>query len=139
VVLDTHIWIWLVTGVKPVPPEVLSNIQQLTEMPSISVVSIWEAVMLGQRGKVGMSSDPESTVRLWLRSYAISVVPVNTEIAFLSRSLLFKHADPADRFIAATAYHLDQPLATVDANLQSLDWLHTMPTPNRLSEKLETT
>jgi PIN domain nuclease of toxin-antitoxin system len=46
-----------------------------------------------------------------------------SNIAYLSRSLQFDHADPIDRFIAATAFQLNIPLVTADASLQKLSWL----------------
>lgn len=54
------------------------------------------------------------------------VVPVDTDITILSRTLAFKHDDPADRIIAATAYKAAQPLATLDEKLTSLPWLVTI-------------
>jgi PIN domain nuclease of toxin-antitoxin system len=48
------------------------------------------------------------------------------EIVMLSRQLELPHQDPADRFIAATAVHLDLALATVDNRLVGFDWLSTL-------------
>jgi PIN domain nuclease of toxin-antitoxin system len=125
-VLDTHIWVWFVTNSRELSQPFVDRMNSAGEKPMISSISIWEAVMLGQRGKIRMVADPESTVRTWMAAYDIEIVPVDTEIAFLSRTLDFQHADPADRFIAATAYHLQQPLATVDRLLTDLPWLHTI-------------
>jgi len=53
------------------------------------------------------------------------VIPIDTDIAILSRTLEFSHSDPADRYIAATAFKCGVPLATVDPRLQELTWLKT--------------
>jgi PIN domain nuclease of toxin-antitoxin system len=50
-------------------------------------------------------------------------VDLSKEIAILSRTLLFKHEGRADRFIAATAFHLSVPLATSDERLIALPWM----------------
>jgi PIN domain nuclease of toxin-antitoxin system len=54
------------------------------------------------------------------------VISRDNEIAILSRALQFVHDDPADRFIASTAYSAQVPLATVDSRLASLPWLRTV-------------
>jgi PIN domain nuclease of toxin-antitoxin system len=54
------------------------------------------------------------------------VVPIDEDIAMASRTLKFVHEDPADRYIAATAYIAKAPLATVDARLRCLEWLRTL-------------
>ena len=58
--------------------------------------------------------------------YPLKVIPLDLEIALLSRSLPYRHEDPADRFIAATAHRLGVPLATSDARLLGLPWLLTL-------------
>ena len=125
-VLDTHIWVWFVTNSRELSERFVDRMNSSGEKAMISSISIWEAVMLGQRGKIRMVADPESTVRTWISAYDIEIVPIDAEIAFLSRTLIFEHADPADRFIAATAHHLQEPLATVDRLLTDLPWLHTI-------------
>jgi PIN domain nuclease of toxin-antitoxin system len=91
--------------------------------PAISVISIWEAMMLLERGRLESPVSPEQTIRGWLRENSVDVLDVTSEIAILSRTLTFDHNDPADRFIAATSFQLGVPLATTDANLLSLPWL----------------
>jgi len=76
-----------------------------------------------EKGRIVTVTSPESTVRTWLRGSHFQVVPLDQEIAILSRTLAFQHEDPADRFIAATSYHLNMPFATVDENLRRLPWL----------------
>ena len=73
------------------------------------------------------SVDPvENAVRDILNRHPLRVIPLDTEIALLSRTLAFTHEDPADRFIAATACRLRIPLATSDARLIDLPWLKTL-------------
>lgn len=69
---------------------------------------------------------PQDTVRMWLAAAPVHVKPIDEEIAILSRTLKFIHDDPANRFIAATAFQCNAALATVDARLQGLSWLRTI-------------
>lgn len=68
----------------------------------------------------------EETCRQWLSVNRIRVVPIDSEIALKSRILPFGHDDPADRFIGATAFCLQCPLATVDTKLAGLPFLTTI-------------
>jgi PIN domain nuclease of toxin-antitoxin system len=93
----------------------------------ISVVTIWETILAVQKRRIGMVVSGEETVRSWLSGNAVQVIPIETEIAILARTLPFQHEDPADRFIAATAYHLKCELITADDHLRRLPWLNVLP------------
>jgi len=120
IALDTHIWIWFHIGDPRLPEEVAKAIRQDTVL---SAISVWEVMMLFERGRLASQFSPDETVRRWLEVAPLRVVPVDIEIAVLARTLRFQHDDPADRFIAATAYRAKVPLATNDAKLRSLSWL----------------
>lgn len=122
ILLDTHEWIWFVTSHPRLSKEVALRISEAT----ISVVSVWEVAMAIQKGRIESFDDAETTIREWLHRYPLTVVPLDAEIALLSRTLSFAHDDPADRFIAATAHRLGVPLATSDARLIDLPWLKTL-------------
>ena len=124
ILLDTHQWIWLNNG----NPRLLASIpaRLASEGGAISAVSAWELAMLYEKGRLASNGPIETAVRRALASYPLAVVPVDAEIALLSRTLAFEHEDPADRFIAATAYRLGATLATSDARLLGLPWLKTL-------------
>ncbi len=96
-------------------------------------ISLWEAHLLIERGKIASASSPTETFRQWLAFSPIQVIPVTQEIAVLSRSLNFVHADPAYRYIAVTAFQLKAKLVTVDDLLPQLDWIDKLDGagPNR--------
>ena len=79
--------------------------------------------MAAERGRIKTELPPVETARAMIVATGAVVFPVDTEIAVLARTLEFIHSDPADRFIAATAYQLGCPLATVDDKLIDLPWL----------------
>jgi PIN domain nuclease of toxin-antitoxin system len=124
VVLDTHEWIWLITGDARLHPALSSG--QLSGRPVISAITIWECMLLIQKGRIKTRSSAEATVREWLDLYPVEVHSVTAEIAILSRSLPFAHDDSGDRIIGATAHHLRLPLVTRDQALLSLPWLQTL-------------
>ena len=89
-------------------------------------MTVWEVATAVQKGRIETPHDAEGTVREWLDRYPLQVIPLDAEIALLSRTLVFRHEDPADRFIATTAHRLGVPLATSDARLLDLPWLRTL-------------
>ncbi len=123
IILDTHMWAWFHTGDSRLSDTVARQIGRET---LLSAVSVWELHMLIERGRLTSGSSPAETVGAWLKTAPMRVIPVDQEIAILSRTLPFEHDDPADRFIAATAYRAGVPLATVDSRLTGLNWLKTV-------------
>ncbi len=124
--LDTHIWLWYALG----NPQLSSNLQSIIGSDStelwISPISIWEVMLLAERGRISLQSDTASWINESVKSLAIQEAPLNRYIAVLSRQLNLPHQDPADRFIAATAVYLELQLATVDTHLTNAAWLPTV-------------
>lgn len=127
ILLDTHMWIWYNISPKELPAELTTVFDEGTEEFVLSAASVWETLVAIEKGRVATQASPEDTVRAWLSASPIRVVPIDAEITLLSRSLAFVHEDPADRFIAATAFQLGCPLATIDQRLRGLKWLRVFP------------
>ncbi len=115
--LDTHIWLW-----SHLEPERLSRkVRAALVSPDnelwLSSISIWEVMLLIERGRIVVQGDPEAWVETaWSRT-PVHEAPLNRQIALRSRSVRVPHQDPADRFLAATAEVLDLTLVTDDAHL----------------------
>jgi PIN domain nuclease of toxin-antitoxin system len=116
--LDTHIWIRLVSGDSTLNlPEFLSGIRQREAGGQLllAAISLWETAMLVSKGRLSLTLP----VRIWLekatRMPGLSVLQLDSEIAadscFLPGNF---HGDPADRLIAATARSRDATLITFD-------------------------
>jgi len=123
IVLDTHCWIWFQSGDSRLTPSIASRIGRDS---ILSVATIWETLLLVEKGRIRTGLPPEQTVRKWLAESPMRVIPIDTEIAILSRTLPFEHEDPADRYIAATAIANGSALATLDSRLLKLSWLKTI-------------
>ena len=83
----------------------------------LSPVSVWEAVLLAEKGRVDLAPDPWSWIRMALATRPLKEVPLTHEVALRSRSVRLPHDDPADRFIAATAMVNGLTLVTADRSL----------------------
>jgi PIN domain nuclease of toxin-antitoxin system len=121
ILLDTHMWIWFNYGDKRLPARVLTHKEEC----AISVVSVWELIILLQKGRLKSGLGPAETPKAWLERYPFELLDLDYESVCLSRTLQFEHDDPADRFIAATAFRHGIPLATEDSRLRKLSWLMT--------------
>jgi len=115
--LDTHIWIWS----KLAPTRLGKRAAQELSNPDnelwLSPISVWEALTLMQKGRIRVG-DPFA----WVERAAeqLREAPLTREIVTVGLALPLRHADPADRFLAATAKVLKLSLVTADRRLLGL-------------------
>jgi PIN domain nuclease of toxin-antitoxin system len=83
----------------------------------LSPISVWEAAILAERGRVEFDDDPRVWINRALQKVAFKEAPLTREVALHSRAVDLPHQDPADRFIAATARVFDLTLVTADRRL----------------------
>ena len=115
--LDTHIWIWSLVD----PQRISSSIRAILKNEStelfLSPISVWEAILLGERNRIAMKPNPLAWVKTALSVTPVQEAPLNNEVAIVSRQLKLKHQDPADRFLVATALVFGLTLITADQAL----------------------
>lgn len=115
--LDTHIWLWAMLEPERLSTRVASELENPENELWLSAISVWEALMLAERGRIELDAPAEDWVTLQLARVPLRDAPVSRAVATRSRSLAFPHADPADRFIAATAAVHTLTLVTADEHL----------------------
>ncbi len=125
--LDTHILLWSLLEPENLSDNVADELENTDNNLWLSPISIWEILILTEKGRIVLNSDPIAWVRHVLSSLPIKEAPLNHEVAIQSRLLQFPHNDPADRFIAATALVYDLSLVTADARLLSCDQYSVLP------------
>ena len=57
--LDTHIFLWFISGDARLPAEWRDTIRQTNHEVYLSVVSLWEAILKHQLGKLPLPQAPE--------------------------------------------------------------------------------
>jgi PIN domain nuclease of toxin-antitoxin system len=115
--LDTHIWLWYLLGDSRLSLQLQTAIIDLNTELWLSPISIWETLILAEKGRISLQPDPVTWVNLALKTLETREAQMNYPIAILSRQIALPHQDPADRFIVATAIYYGLKLATVDTNL----------------------
>jgi PIN domain nuclease of toxin-antitoxin system len=121
--LDTHIWIW-----SKLDPDRLGK-QTTEELSSggnelwLSPVSVWEVLILMQKGRIRVENP-----FAWVERAAeqLREAPLTNEIVRIGLAMPLPHADPADRFLAATAKVLKLTLVTADQKLLGLGEIATL-------------
>lgn len=115
--LDTHIWLWALLDPERLTAPVRAALQSSDNELWLSPISVWEATLLAERGRVRVASDAQTWVRQLLDAMPRREAPVTNDIAIMSRQLSLSHQDPADRFLAATARVMGLTLVTADERL----------------------
>ena len=85
-----------------------------------SDICLWQMAMLAARGKIDARGDPAAFISDLLQARYIRSLPITPEIAVLAQSDAFRHGDPADRLIGATAIEHGVALVTSDAELRKV-------------------
>ena len=115
--LDTHIWIWSLLTPERLTERIVSEIESSENEIWLSPISIWELLLLVEKGRVILDEEPVAWIEKALKNMPVLEAPLNKDVAIQSRLVDLPHQDPADRFIAATAIVYDLTLVTSDGQL----------------------
>ena len=118
--LDTHVWLWLVAGSSDLSMEARHTISGAATAGTlrIAAISLWEIALLASRGRIVLGK----SIGLWLEEALAdpgpAIDPLSPQIAIESYALpdVF-HRDPADRLIVATARVANAMLMTRDQHI----------------------
>lgn len=113
--LDTHIWLWALREPTRLSRRVQGELKDTRNELWVSPVSLWEALLLHSKGRLRLHEN----VREWSAEATAHFreAPLTHEIVVAAHELEFSHADPADRFLVATAEVLGLTLVTADKRL----------------------
>jgi len=115
--LDTHIWIWSVSQPEKLSEKVKNILDDDTNELFISSISFWEFLILLEKGRITITKPTNEWLRDAIRDPNIKEIAVDKTIAIKSREIDLPHQDPADRFIAASAFTHQLTLITSDSKL----------------------
>jgi PIN domain nuclease of toxin-antitoxin system len=124
IVLDTHALLWWLGT----PERLSARARRAVEGEDgllVPTIVFWEAALLARDRKVELGRPAPEWVRLVCSLSRVEVAPLTADIAVDSVELDM-HADPADRFIVATAMARDAALVTKDSKLRKLKGLKTI-------------
>jgi len=112
--LDTHIMLWGLLEPERLSRRAAADLRNPENEIWLSPISVWETMILAEKGRVVLRPDPATWLRIVLSKMEFHEARVNHEIALRSRDVRLRHQDPADRFLAATAMVYQLTLVTAD-------------------------
>lgn len=118
--LDTHVWLGLVTGNPIFSQTFIKAADYAAEQERILVapISIWEIGMLVEKKRIILNKEPLDWVNQALEDYGFRLTPFSPKIAIESTRIPdLVHADPADRILIATAHEENAILITCDEKI----------------------
>ena len=125
--LDTHIWVWSVADVSRLADRVRRALEDPENELWICSISIWEVLILSERGRLMLEPDARSWVRDALADPPLREALVTIDVAAASRAVRLQSQDPADRFIAASAMVFGLTLVTADEDLSGCPDIAVLP------------
>lgn len=116
ILVDTHIWIWWVHGVRERLGGAIEILDQAEAgQVGLSAISVWEAAMLAQRGRLNIGMEFDAWLKLACARPQIILLPLSPDVAAAAATLpTLEHRDPADRFLIAEARQRNCVLVTED-------------------------
>jgi PIN domain nuclease of toxin-antitoxin system len=115
--LDTHIWLWMVLDPARLSRRVARALDDAENQLWLSPISVWELLMLTQKGRIRLDEDAVLWTRRTLQLLQLHEAPLTTEVALETSALSLAHSDPSDRLIAASAKVFNMTLVTADEKL----------------------
>lgn len=128
IILDTHIWIWWVTGSPSLTAAQLHHIRAHASAGlGVSAISCWEVAKLVERGRLVLNQPVLDWLRQALAQPGVRLLELAPEIAVESTQLPGGfHSDPADQIIVATARTYGCPLLTADGRILNYPHVATL-------------
>ncbi len=127
--LDTHIFLWLLTGDRRLPLPWVHEIRDPVNQVFLSVVSLWEALIKYQLGKLPLPEAPEIYIPRERRRHLIETLDVDEGSVVALATLPPLHRDPFDRLLIAQAIALGMTIVTVDHAIRAYP-ANCLPLPN---------
>jgi len=111
--LDTHAFLWFVSGDKQLPESARNIIEDIHQSCFLSAASLWEITIKHQNKKLDLGLSLEDLFDFADRNQ-IEIIPINYEHLLLLSKLPGHHNDPFDRLIISQAISEELIIITRD-------------------------
>lgn len=126
VLLDTHVWLWMVAAPERLPRPMAEVIAQRSTELYFSAASGWEIAIKHHLGKLTLPEHPRAFIQPRLLRDAVRELPVTLRHTAEVDGLPDHHNDPFDRLLIAQARAESLTLATVDARVRRYEGICAM-------------
>lgn len=114
ILLDTHIFLWYISGDDRIPSAMKRSIRNPQNDVYFSVVSLWEATIKYQLGKLPLPDSPDTYMPAQRRRHLIRSLELDEASVKQLIKLPSLHRDPFDRLLVCQAIQHGLSIATVD-------------------------
>jgi PIN domain nuclease of toxin-antitoxin system len=114
--LDSHVWVWTVNSDAALGRKAKVVIRAAARRNAVAVsgISFWELAVKAAKGRLEFLPD----VRAWLsaasRVHGLGVIDIDRDLMLRATAIDWRHGDPADRMLVATAIFHELELVTAD-------------------------
>lgn len=119
ILLDTHIFLWFISGDTGLLANVRDAIRDPNNEVYLSVVSVWEAIVKYQLGKLPLPEHPGIYLPKQRDIHQIATLVLDENSVVELAKLPSLHRDPFDRMLICQALHNDLIIATVDSAVRA--------------------
>jgi PIN domain nuclease of toxin-antitoxin system len=119
ILLDTHIFLWFISGDVQLSPDVRDAIREPDNEIYLSAVSVWEAMVKYQLGKLPLPEHPKTYLPKQRTLHQITSLNLDENSVIQLAKLPLLHRDPFDRMLICQALQNGLTIATVDAAVRA--------------------
>ena len=119
ILLDTHIFLWFISGDSRLSAEVRDVIRDSDNEIYLSVVSVWECIVKYQLGKLPLPEPPEIYLPKPRDLHQIASLALDESSVVQLSKLPPLHRDPFDRMLICQALQNGLTIVTVDAAVRA--------------------
>jgi len=112
--LDTHVFLWFISGDKRLADTMRDSIRDLNNEVYLSIVSLWEAIVKHQLGRLPLPQPPEIYLPTQRERHQISSLSLDEAGVSQLANLPPIHRDPFDRMLICQAMQHGLTIVTVD-------------------------
>lgn len=119
ILLDTHIFLWFISGDRQLSTDVRDTIRDPDNEVYLSSVSIWEALVKNQLGKLPLPEPPEAYLPKQRDLHQIASLALDESSVVQLTNLPPLHRDPFGRMLICQALQHGLTIATVDMAIRA--------------------
>lgn len=126
ILLDTCVLLWLVSGAEDLSGPARQAIEDHPGSLAVSAISVWEVGIKAAKGHLALPLPVDEWMERACARHGIHPIALDHKVAAHSTRLPTIHADPADRFLIATAQALKIAIITPDQHIRQYPELQTV-------------
>lgn len=119
ILLDTHIFLWFISGDTQLSTDIRDIIRDQDNEVYLSAISVWEATVKYQLGKLPLPERPEIYLPRQRNLHQIASLALDESSVVQLAALPPLHKDPFDRMLICQALQNGLTIATVDAAVRA--------------------